>query len=290
MLAVALDHFTIGHRLALRTRIDRQRAPSSCGRFVLAISRSGYRSGNGLDLRSRAPHLQSGVLNHAAQESQSRRGSRETRRGWRKAPGVATTVQRQTLVPEADIYVVATFYSLLAEPEAGTRVCQGLTCNLDDSAALMEELKPRARKLSSRPVWDVAIRAPHSGTLTMKVRSTGTHCSPSSPDLAIDLEASDSPDYEVLHKAARRASMGAGRARGLGSDRARRAPLPCSYQVASHSQPAETDRYVVLNADEGEPGTSRTARASSDALISVTRVWPSPPSASKRRTSTPMFG
>ena len=44
--------------------------------------------------------------------------------------GVAAEVHRETGVPEADIYGVATFYHLLADPDAGVRVCQGLSCKL----------------------------------------------------------------------------------------------------------------------------------------------------------------
>ena len=41
--------------------------------------------------------------------------------------GAAATVHRKTGVPEADVYGVGTFYHLLNEPDAGIRVCQGLT-------------------------------------------------------------------------------------------------------------------------------------------------------------------
>ena len=45
-------------------------------------------------------------------------------------PGVSAEVHRQTGVPEADIYGVASFYHLLSQPDAGVRVCQGLSCKL----------------------------------------------------------------------------------------------------------------------------------------------------------------
>ena len=60
-------------------------------------------------------------------------------------PGVATRIHRKTGVPEADIYGVATFYSLIAEPEAGVRVCQGLSCMLAGCAGLMKELREAGR-------------------------------------------------------------------------------------------------------------------------------------------------
>ena len=56
-------------------------------------------------------------------------------------PGVAREVSRETGVPEADVYGVATFYHLLAEPDAGVRVCRGLSCKLHDCDAAMTALR-----------------------------------------------------------------------------------------------------------------------------------------------------
>jgi len=173
-----------------------------------------------------------------------------------KRPGVATTVQRQTLVPEADIYGVATFYSLLAEPGAGIRVCQGLTCNLDDSAALMEELKAAGQEAVFASCLGRCDQAPAFWDPDDESQIDRAHCSPSSPDLAIDLEASDSPDYEVLHKAAEKGPawvLGELEASGLTGRGGAGFPAHIKWQAIRNQ--AETDRYVVLNADEGEPGT-----------------------------------
>jgi len=52
-------------------------------------------------------------------------------------PGVVEEVHRTTGVPAADVYGVATFYHLLADPEAGIRVCQGLTCKVGGCDDLM---------------------------------------------------------------------------------------------------------------------------------------------------------
>src|SRR5690606_21914540 len=53
-------------------------------------------------------------------------------------PGVAEAVSRSTGVPAADVYGVATFYSLLARPDVPVRMCQGLSCKMagsDEAAA-----------------------------------------------------------------------------------------------------------------------------------------------------------
>jgi len=200
-------------------------------------------------------------LSHPFQIRKSKKASREEvleklEEAGGKRPGVATTVQRQTLVPEADIYGVATFYSLLAEPGAGIRVCQGLTCNLDDSAALMEELKAAGQEAVFASCLGRCDQAPAFWDPDDESQIDRAHCSPSSPDLAIDLEASDSPDYEVLRKAAEKGPawvLGELEASGLTGRGGAGFPAHIKWQAIRNQ--AETDRYVVLNADEGEPGT-----------------------------------
>ena len=58
-------------------------------------------------------------------------------------PGVATRIHRKTGVPEADIYGVATFYSLIAEPEAGGHA-------LRDLALLERDVAFEARAVDER--------------------------------------------------------------------------------------------------------------------------------------------
>ena len=55
-------------------------------------------------------------------------------------PGSLEAVHRATGVPEADLYGVATFYSLLRNPDAGVHVCQGLSCKLAGSDELFASL------------------------------------------------------------------------------------------------------------------------------------------------------
>ncbi len=170
--------------------------------------------------------------------------------------GVATTVQRQTLVPEADIYGVATFYSLLAEPEAGIRVCQGLTCHLGESAALIKELRTAGKKAVFASCLGRCDQAPAFWDPDDEGPIDRAPCSPTSPDLVIDLEAADSLEYEALRSAATRGpDWVLGELESSGLTGRGGAGFPAHIKWQAIRQQAETDRYVVLNADEGEPGT-----------------------------------
>ena len=59
------------------------------------------------------------------------------------APGVASQVARVTGVPEADVYGTASFYTLLSNQDAGTRVCQGLSCKLAGADSVWPSFKPQ---------------------------------------------------------------------------------------------------------------------------------------------------
>ena len=170
--------------------------------------------------------------------------------------GVAATVQRQTRVPEADVYGVATFYSLLAEPQAGIRVCQGLSCHLSDSAGLMRDLSSAGRDAVYASCLGRCEQAPAHWDPADEGPIDAAHCTPSSSDLAIDLAAGDSLDYEALHSTASQgpewvlAELEASGLTGRGG-----AGFPAHIKWQAIRGQAETERYVVLNADEGEPGT-----------------------------------
>ena len=170
--------------------------------------------------------------------------------------GVATQVHRETLVPEADIYGVATFYSLLDQPEAGIRVCQGLTCHLSDSRDLMSELTAAGKSAVFASCLGRCDQAPAYWDPTEDSPIAEANSSPSSPDLAIDLEAADSAEYEALREAISRGpDWVVGQLESSGLTGRGGAGFPAHIKWQAIRGQAETDRYVVLNADEGEPGT-----------------------------------
>ena len=170
--------------------------------------------------------------------------------------GVAGTIHRDILVPEADVYGVATFYSLLAEPDAGIRVCQGLTCQLSDSQGLMSDLVANGKKAVFASCLGRCDHAPASWEPQNETSIDGTHTSPSGPDLVIDLDGPDSLEYEALRRARDKGpewvlqELESSGLTGRGG-----AGFPAHIKWRAIRKQDETERYVVLNADEGEPGT-----------------------------------
>ena len=175
-------------------------------------------------------------------------------------PGVARQVSRETGVPEADVYGVATFYHLLAEPDAGIRVCQGLSCKLADCERAMADLQAAGRPAAwtsclgrcdlAPAVWDP------EADLAELPDGDATWITPSSTDLAIDLAAPDEPRYAGLRALAEHGAdwavdtLEASGLTGRGG-----AGFPAHVKWKAIRGQAERERYVVLNADEGEPGT-----------------------------------
>jgi NADH:ubiquinone oxidoreductase subunit F (NADH-binding) len=174
--------------------------------------------------------------------------------------GVSTAVHRESGVPEADVYGVASFYHLLARPDDGVRVCQGLSCRLagceEVKAGLEAEGKAAAyvsclgRCDLAPATWDPEVDpAVDSGMVE-------SHYSPSSPDFAIDLLGADSDAYLALGRALEKGpdwvveQLAASELTGRGG-----AGFPAHIKWSAIRGQHERERYVVLNADEGEPGT-----------------------------------
>lgn len=175
--------------------------------------------------------------------------------------GVSEEVRRATGVPEADIYGVASFYHLLAHPDDGVRVCQGLSCKVagcDELKARLEADGQRAAYVSCLGRCDMAPAAwdPEGDPAPAPRDASATHFAPSSPDFAIDLLAQDTSRYSALER-----GRGEGADWVLGqletSELTGRggAGFPAHIKWRGVRQQAEAERYVVLNADEGEPGT-----------------------------------
>jgi len=171
-------------------------------------------------------------------------------------PGVPARVHRQSGVPEADIYGVATFYHLLAEPDSGVRVCQGLSCKLAGCDALKADLDGRGTKATFTSCLGRCDLAPARWDPEDEPAPVLPHLSPSHPDFAIDLAAPDHRVYGALAKA--RDKGGAwvvGELEASGIQGRGGAGFPAHIKWSAIRAQAERERYVVLNADEGEPGT-----------------------------------
>ncbi len=171
-------------------------------------------------------------------------------------PGAIEKVHRETGVPEADVYGVATFYHLLAEPEVGVRVCQGLSCKLAGSDALEADLEARGTPCGFVSCLGRCDFAPASWEAGNEPPPPATALSASDPDFAIDLAAADDRGYEALRLAEDKgadwvcSALEASGLQGRGG-----AGFSAAFKWQAIRGQAETERYVVLNADEGEPGT-----------------------------------
>jgi NADH:ubiquinone oxidoreductase subunit F (NADH-binding) len=178
----------------------------------------------------------------------------EERGGLRS--GVVDAVHRATGVPAADIFGVATFYHLLADPEAGVRVCQGLSCKVGGCDRLMADLRESGKKATFASCLGRCDLAPAFWDPSGDPTTPQPSFVDSSPDLAIDLQAKDFEDYEAL-RAARAHGPDWTLEQLAGSELTGRggAGFPAHIKWRAIRQQEVTERYIVLNADEGEPGT-----------------------------------
>ncbi len=171
-------------------------------------------------------------------------------------PGAVEAVHRSTGVPAADIFGVATFYHLIADPDAGIRVCQGLSCKLAGCDALLADLTGQGKQATFSSCLGRCDLAPAFWDPAGDPGTPHPAFSPSSPNLAIDLLAADDCSYEALTAARERGpdwvleELATAELTGRGG-----AGFPAHIKWRGVRQQPETERYVVLNADEGEPGT-----------------------------------
>ncbi len=171
-------------------------------------------------------------------------------------PGAVAEVHRQTGVPEADVYGVATFYHLLAEPDAGVRVCRGLSCKLAGSDALKADLEAGGTESGFVSCLGRCDFAPASWQAGSEPPPPVTAVSPRHADFAIDLADADDTSYLALRKAIEAgADWACSELEASGLQGRGGAGFPAAVKWQAIRRRPEAERYVVLNADEGEPGT-----------------------------------
>ena len=171
-------------------------------------------------------------------------------------PGSSARVSKETGVPEADVYGVATFYHLLADPDAGVRVCKGLSCKLHGADELMAQLSGDGLKTAYASCLGRCDMAPAFWDPDGDPATPAPAFSPASGDFAINLLAKDTQEYVALGAARERGTdwvLDQLESSGLTGRGGAGFPAHIKWR-AIHDQ-FETERYVVLNADEGEPGT-----------------------------------
>lgn len=199
------------------------------------------------------------------------------------ADGVARKISQETGIPEADVYGVGSFFHLLSRPNKKVRVCTGLSCLMGGAQEVLD-----ACEAAGLPVEGVSCLAgcdvppavlrdrrvlPHvtvqdveaaAGEWTKLSSAKGErqwrgHVGPDIDDpekLALNL--CGKPDwsgnaFQMAQRYGRAYVLAAIEASGLQGRGG--AGFPAHIKWKGVCDQAETTRYVVLNADEGEPGT-----------------------------------
>lgn len=171
-------------------------------------------------------------------------------------PGVVGKVHLETKVPAADIYGVATFYHLLSDPDTDVYVCDGLSCRIKGSDDLKRELAAKGEDVRSVSCIGRCDAAPAMWDRRGGVESLTPNLSPSHPGNAIDLAGDDRLSYDAMLLARDRGADWICQQLELSGIQGRGgAGFPAHIKWNGVRQQPETERYVVLNADEGEPGT-----------------------------------
>ncbi len=162
----------------------------------------------------------------------------------------ARAVAEQTGVPEADVWGAGSFYELLAHGPQDRRVCQGLSCMLAGAADLDGEKVSCLGQCDRAPVViGRELGVIHSG------RPRGA-VTPDDPSLPMNLGGAERRDGAALKRARELGPEGVLaelKASGLQGRGGAGFPAHIKWDAVRSNPPGQ--RFVVCNADEGEPGT-----------------------------------
>lgn len=197
--------------------------------------------------------------------------------------GVATEVAGELGVPEAQVYGAGSFYHLLADPETKVRVCTGLSCAVRGAEKVLKAAQEAGLPVGECACLAACDRAPailcdrevlpevsverivNSGGDWKQLLGSGEpeewrgRIGPAEiPEEERVFDLAGDPDYsgEALARAMDRGVDGVLEeieASGLQGRGGAGFPAAIKWRgVVGHREPV---RYLVLNADEGEPGT-----------------------------------
>jgi NADH:ubiquinone oxidoreductase subunit F (NADH-binding) len=165
----------------------------------------------------------------------------------------------ETNVPEADIWGAGLFYTLINKPGRRVRICDGLSCRMAGADALFEELNAAGKSCEMVSCLGQCDRAPAALDEDLELlhgAGTANAITPYDPDLPMNLAGPEDAGYQALARARALgpektiAELEAAGLQGRGG-----AGFPAHFKWNSLRQQEETERYVICNADEGEPGT-----------------------------------
>jgi NADH:ubiquinone oxidoreductase subunit F (NADH-binding) len=173
-------------------------------------------------------------------------------------PDATSKIAAETGVPEADIYGVGSFYTLVARPNVDARVCQGLSCSMFGIDGIIEDLEKQGLSYEKVSCLGQCDRGPVAvdKELELIISKERGGVTPDNPELPMNLGGVDTANYTALKKAreispeALIASLKESGLQGRGG-----AGFPIYFKLDSIRSQKEQERYVVINADEGEPGT-----------------------------------
>lgn len=195
-------------------------------------------------------------------------------------PGATGRVSHETGVPEAEIYGVGSFFHLLATPSRTVRICSGLSCQLAGSADLLD----LAKKSGMPAVACGCLAACDKPTALLRERDLLTAVETSTITRADEkwqaLTTDDDPwrlstapaadkNRSVFNLAGdhlrggsvfeHSLELGATQVMALieasGLQGRGGAGFPAASKWRAVASQPDPERYLVLNADEGEPGT-----------------------------------
>jgi NADH:ubiquinone oxidoreductase subunit F (NADH-binding) len=209
----------------------------------------------------------------------------ELRRAGGLAPDLSREISAETGAPEAHVYGVGSFFSLLARPEKKLRVCTGASCLLAGAHELLASAEAAGLPVEESQCLAACDVAP----AVLKERSVLPRVTPADVEAAAGdwqkLESAGSDGDRVwrgevggapgdaggpvFDLASERDMSGEARARAAelgpegviaalevsGLQGRGGAGFPAHRKWSALRAQAETRRYVVLNADESEPGT-----------------------------------
>ncbi len=168
-------------------------------------------------------------------------------------------ISAQTGIPEADIWGTGLFYSLVNRPGRRVRVCDGLTCQMLGADTLAEQIVSAGKEVERVSCLGQCDRAPATLDESLDLVTYGQaprSVTAADDNLPINLSGPATVDYAAVHKARAlgpRAVIEALEQSGLQGRGG--AGFPAHLKWTAVREQNETERYVVCNADESEPGT-----------------------------------
>ncbi len=168
-------------------------------------------------------------------------------------------VSEATGVPEAAVWGAASFYSMLRAEPGTTHVCNGLSCRLAGSADFVSRLRADGCNVEETGCLGQCDRAPAALRADLEVLSGAKRTravTEDDPDLPINLAGRADHSGAAFAKAEEMGSEAVidaverSQLRGRGG-----AGFPAHTKWRAVAGRTEPERYVVCNADEGEPGT-----------------------------------